>query len=94
MYWMPKMHKNPIQARLTMEQPKSSIKPLVRTITSTFCLFFRQMQTYNDTCKLFTGINTFCVVQNNKPVIDAMNRLNKRRKESKFCFNLLLLFIV
>ena len=94
MYWMPKMHKNPIQARLTMEQPKSSIKPLVRTITSTFCLFVRQMQTYNDTCKLFTGINTFCVAQNNKPVIDAMNILNKRRKESKFCFNLLLLFIV
>ena len=28
----------------------------------------------------FTGVNTFWVVQNNKAVIDAMNRLNKRRK--------------
>ena len=28
----------------------------------------------------FTGVNTFWVVQNNNPVIDAMNGLNKRRK--------------
>ena len=28
----------------------------------------------------FTGVNTFWVVQNNKPVIDAMNGLNKQRK--------------
>ena len=31
------------------------------------------MQTYNDKCR-------FWVVQNNKPVIDAMNALNKQRK--------------
>ena len=28
----------------------------------------------------FTAVNTFWVVQNNKPVNDAMNGLNKRRK--------------
>ena len=41
---------------------------------------FRQIQTYNDKCRFFTGVNTFWVVQNNKPVIDAMNGLNKRKK--------------
>ena len=80
MYWMPKMHKNPIKARFIIASPKSSIKPLARTITSVFRLFFRQIQTYNDKCRFFTGVNTFWVVQNNKPVIDAMNGLNKRRK--------------
>ena len=45
MYWMPKMHKNPIKARFIIASPKSSIKPLARTITSIFCLFFRQIQT-------------------------------------------------
>ena len=29
--------------------------------------------------RFFTGVNTFWVVQSNKPVIDAMNKLNKRR---------------
>ena len=43
-------------------------------------MFFRQIQTYNDKCRFFTGVNTFWVVQNNKSVIDAMNGLNKRRK--------------
>ena len=51
--------------------PISSIKPLARTITSVFHLFFRQIQIYNDKCRFFTGVNTFWVVQNNKPVIDA-----------------------
>ena len=77
---MPKMHKNPIKARFITASPKSSIKPLARTKTSVFRLFFRQIQTYNDKCRFFIGVNTFWVVQNNKPVIDAMNGLNKRRK--------------
>ena len=80
MYWMPKMNKNPIKARFIVASPKSSIKPLARTITSVFRLFFRQIQTYNDKCRFFTGVNTFWVVQNNKPVIDAVNGHNKQRK--------------
>ena len=30
--------------------------------------------------EFFTGVNTFWVVQNNKPVIDTMNGINKQRK--------------
>ena len=91
-YWMPKMHKTPIKARFIIASPKSSIKPLVSAITSIFHLFFRQMQTYNDKPRLFTRVNTFWVVQNNKSVIDAMNGLNKRRKAtsaSSFDFSIL-----
>ena len=84
MYWIPKMHKNPIRARFIIASPKSSMKPLARTITSIFCLLFRQIQIYNDKCRFFAGVKTFWVVQNNKPVIDAMNRLNKQRKATSF----------
>ena len=80
MYWMPKMHKNTLKARFIITSPKSSRKPLARNVTSIFRLFFRQIQTYNGKCSFFTGVNTFWVVQNNKPVIDAMNGLIKRRK--------------
>ena len=58
MFWMPKMHKNPIKARFITASPKSSIKPLASTMTSIFRLFFRQIQTYNKG-RLFTGVNTF-----------------------------------
>ena len=40
MYWMPKMHKNSIKARLIIASPKSSIKPLTRTIASIFLFVF------------------------------------------------------
>ena len=80
MYWMPKTHENPIKARFIIASPTYSIKPLARTITSIFRLFFGQIQTYNDKYRFFTGVNAFLVVQNNKPVIDAMNGLNKQKK--------------
>ena len=80
MYWMLKKHKNRLKARFIIAFPKSSIKPLARTITSVFRLFFRQIQTCNDKCRFFTGVHIFWVVQNNKPVTDVMNGLNKRRK--------------
>ena len=86
MYWTPKMHKSPIKARFVIASLKSSVKHLARTITSVFHLFFRQIQTYNDKGRFFTDVNTFWVVQNNKPVIDAMNGFNKRRKAT--CSNL------
>ena len=38
-YWIPKMHKNPIKARIIVVSPKFSIKPLVSTIRSVFHLF-------------------------------------------------------
>ena len=40
----------------------------------------------------FTGFNTFWLVENNKPVIDAINGLDKRRKTtsvSTFDFSIL-----
>ena len=43
-------------------------------------MFLTQIKVYNEKCGFFKGINSFWVVQNNKPVIDAMNELNKRRK--------------
>ena len=80
MYWMPKMHKNLFKARFITASPKSFIKPLASTTTSFFRLFFRQIQTPKDKCRFFTGVNKFWVVQNNKPVTDAINGPNKRRK--------------
>ena len=56
MYCMPKMHKSPIKARFIIASPKSSIKPLARTITSIFRLFFRHIMI---SVGIFTGVNTF-----------------------------------
>ena len=80
LYWMPKMHKNPIKARFIIASPKSSVKPLSKAITSAFRLFYRQIENFNDKQRFYTGVNTFWVIQNNRPVVDAMNKLNARNK--------------
>ena len=40
MYWMPKMHKNPVKARFIIASPKSSIKALARAVTLFSLLVF------------------------------------------------------
>ena len=64
MYWIPMMHKNPIKAIFMIASPKSSIKPLVRTIALIFCLILDKTQTHNDKCRFFKGVNNFWVEQN------------------------------
>ena len=71
---------NPIKVRFIIVSPKSFIRPLARTIASVVRLFFKQVQTNNAKCRFFTSVNTFWVVQNNRPVTDEMNGFNKRRK--------------
>ena len=66
---MPKMHKNPIKGRFIIASPKSSIKPLARTITSTFRFFLDKYKPIMISAGFLQAFNTFWVVQNNKPVI-------------------------
>ena len=77
---MPKMHKTPIKARFIIASPTASIKPLAKAITSAFRLFYRQIESYNDKSRFFTGVNTFWVIQSNKPVTKALNKLNTRNR--------------
>ena len=47
------------------------------------------MQIYNDKCRFSTDVDTFWVVQNNKPVTDAMNGRRKVTSVSTFDFSTL-----
>ena len=39
-------------------------------------VFYREIQLHNNEYRFFKGVKTFCLVQNNKPVIDTVNKLN------------------
>ena len=92
-YWLPKMHKAPIKVRFIVASGKSSIKPLVKTITCAYAyayirIFYKRFEIYNKNCKFFTGVNSFWVVKNNKPIVDVVNKLSKRKKaKPSFAFN-------
>ena len=64
-----------LKARFIMAS-LSLLELLARTVTSIFCLLFRQILLLKIN-RFFTGIKTFWVKQNNKPVIDVINKLNQ-----------------
>ena len=71
-YWIPKMHKNPIGERFIIASPKCSLKPLLKDATSILKLFQKQIQSYHDKERIWKGVSNFWVIQNNHPVIDRM----------------------
>ena len=89
MYWLPKVHKIPIKARFIVAYPKPSIKSLAKVVTiSAFQLFSKQIENFYIICRFCSGVNTFWALQNDRPVIDTINKLNKRSKaKSIFTFH-------
>ena len=77
MYWIPKMHKNPISFRFIIASPVCSVKPLSKDITSMDKLFYGKVERYHTKGKLWFGIKTFCKIQNSYPVMSSINKLNK-----------------
>ena len=77
-YWLPKMHKTPIGHRFIIASKKCSIKPLSKNISNIFKIFYKLVESYHHKSKFFSGLNTFWVIQNNKPVLDALNKINKK----------------
>ena len=47
-YWLPKLHKNPIKFRFIIAAPNCSVTPLSKAVTKIFKLFYRQIETYNN----------------------------------------------
>ena len=76
---MPKMHKKPSGARFIVASSKCSTKPLSKTISYIFKLIFEQVQIFHLKSKFYTNINCFWVVKNSFPVIEKLNKINKRK---------------
>ena len=87
MYWIPKMHKNPISFPFVIASPVCSIKPLSKDITWIFKLFYEKVERYTKG-KVWSGIKTFWTIQNGYPVISSIAKLNKyKAKKSMSTFD-------
>ena len=69
-YWLAKLHKNLIKARLIIAALKYSLTPLSKSVTSVFKLSFKEIEGYKKQTFFFSGINPFWRILNNQPVID------------------------
>ena len=77
-YWLPKLHKNPIKARFIIASQKCTVKKLSKDITSIFKLAYEQVERYNLKASHFSGVKTFWVIQNSQPVMTTLNRINTK----------------
>ena len=79
-YWIPKMHKNPIGSRFIIASTKSSNKPLSKIVSNTFKMIFKQIENFHEKSKFYSNYNLFWVIENSKPVIDMLERINREGK--------------
>ena len=80
MYWMPKLHKNPIGARFIIASSSCSTKPLSKSISNVFKLIFEQVKNFHLNSKFHSGLNLFWVIQNSKSVKEKLDVINTRKR--------------
>ena len=79
MYWIPKMHKKPTGKRFIVASSKCSTKPLAKVISKIFKLIFNQINNFHDKSTFYNNYKRFWVVQNSEPVINKLNKINKKQ---------------
>merc|ERR1711965_1077273 len=61
MYWIPKLHKNPIGERFIIASPECSIKPLLKDVTCILKLLQNNVTNYHDKRRVSTNVSNFWV---------------------------------
>ena len=69
MYWIPKMHKNPIGARFIVASKNCSTKTLSKVVSKVFKMLFSHVERFHKKSRFYSSFNKFWVVQNSFPVV-------------------------
>ena len=88
MYWIPKMHKNPIKHRFIVASKSCSTKQLSNAVSNTFKLIHRQTENFHRFSKFDANYNKFWVIQNTDPVLATLKKINGKNSAKRIsCFD-------
>ena len=88
MYWIPKMHKNPIKHRFIVASKSCSTKQLSTAVSNTFKLIHRQTENFHRFSKFDANYNKFWVIQNVDPVLATLNKINGKKTAKRIsCYD-------
>ena len=79
MYWMPKMHKQPVGARFIVASKTCSTKPVTEVISRIFKMIFAHVESFHTKSKFYSNFKKFWVVQNSFPIIEKLKRINLKK---------------
>ena len=77
-YWIPKIHKNPVGQRFIIASKHCITKPLSKDVSKVFKLLFRQTRNFHDKSFFYSNYNKFWVVENSTPILDKIHRSNSK----------------
>ena len=78
-YWLPKLHKNPVGFRFIIASKRCTTKCLSKNVSSAFSLFQGQIDRYHKMAHFYSGIKTYWIVQNRNPILEAVKKSCTRR---------------
>ena len=79
MYWIPKMHKNPIGARFIIASKTCSTKKISKAVSNVFKLLYTQIENFHKNAKYLKNYNKFWVLQNSEPILQTLKHINKKK---------------
>ena len=85
MYWIPKLHKNPVGSWFIIASKNCSTKPLSKVVFNVFKLIYSQIENFHCKCKSLSNYNKFWGLQNVNPVI-IINRKKKAKSIATYDF--------
>ena len=84
-YWTPKKHKHPTGKRFIIASKHCSTKLISKSISLVFKLIYRQIENFHTKSKFLSNYNKFWVLQNCDPVLESLNRINKKKNAKSIC---------
>ena len=93
MYWLPKMHETPIDARFIVASNYCSMTPLPHTSSKLFKMILNTVESFHTQRFFHSGCEKFWVVQNSFLIATELNKINvKKKAKSISAFELSILF--
>ena len=80
MYWISKLHKNPVGSRFIIASKNFSTKSLSKAVPNVFKLIYSQIENFHRKSKFLSNYNKFWVLQNVDPFIENINIMNRKKK--------------
>ena len=74
------MHYSPSRCRFILASSTCSTKPLSQTVSIIFRKIFKQIESFHHRSYFYRNYNRFWVVENSKPVLERMIKLNQGKK--------------
>ena len=79
MYWLPKKHKTPTGTRFIIASKHCCTKKISTAVSLVFKLIYNQVENFHTKAKFLSNYNKFWVLQNCNPILESLNRINKKQ---------------